>query len=380
MIEIEAHKALELRPSSIKQKILFQVPLYMDKEFIGLFHKTKNRKYKCKSPEAFLDDRDTKLNMEPMDKLNYELKELYDILSPRKEEICLRRYLLRKMVDLLERNIENATVSTFGSYECGLFLPVSDFDIVVCPMKMLGNQNTVLKEIRSIILKTDFISTESIIHLSKAKIPILRCADETFGHRFDISVGHTNGLSQAKYIKKILSEKPYMRPFVVLLKHFLRTRDISESKRGGLCSYAQFLMMLHFFQLHPLVQTQCIDPYENIGVLFMDFFQYYGFNMNGNAKITIQNPGYRNKDDNNLTFSIEDPIDHTHDAGSLCSNGYAIMDVFNHAYRIMSTVFHKKIPDRKSLSSLWMKKSKAEETWRERNILKWRDLECSRGN
>lgn len=352
----------------------------MNKDFIGLFHETKSRKYKCKSPEAFLEDRDTKLNMEPMDKLNYELKELYNTLRPRKEEICIRRHLLAKMVALLERSIEDATVSTFGSYECGLFLPTSDFDIVICPRKAQGDQNTVLKGIRNIISKADFISAESIIHLSKAKIPILRCADETFGYRFDISVGHINGLSQAKYIKKTLSERPYMRPFVLLLKHFLRTRDISESKRGGLCSYAQFLMMLHFFQLHPLVQTQCIDPYENMGVLFLDFFQYYGFNMHENAKITIQSPGYRKKENSSLTFSIEDPIDHTHDAGSLCSNGNAIMDVFNHAYRLMSTVFHKKVPGEKSLSSLWMKNSKAEEIWRERNIQKWKGVECSGDN
>ncbi|KAL0263901.1 UNVERIFIED_CONTAM: hypothetical protein PYX00_011027 [Menopon gallinae] len=349
----------------------------MDKDFIGVFHETRNRKYSCESPEVFMEERETSISMTPVDKLNYEMMELYSILSPKEEEVCIRKHLLKKMVGLLEGSIGDATVSPFGSYEYGLFLPTSDFDIVICPKTAMGDSNTVLKGVRSIISKADFISAESIIHLSKAKIPILRCADEAFGYRFDISVGHANGLSQARYIKKTLSERPYMRPFVLLLKHFLRIRDISESKRGGLCSYAQFLMMLHFFQLHPLVQTRCIDPYENMGVLFLDFFQYYGFNMHGNAKLTIQTPGYRKKDDSSLIFSIEDPVDRAHDAGSLCANGHAIMDVFNHAYRIMSMVFHKKIPDSKSLSSLWMRSSKAEELWRERNIQRWRDMYCA---
>lgn len=344
----------------------------MDRGFIEFSQSKRSMKYVCKEPEVFMHTHDAP-NLPPVERLNEELRELYNTLRPKDEEVQIREYLLKRMVRLLRTGLDGPLVSAFGSYECELFLPTSDFDIVVTMHEPVPDKNAVLERIRDVVCKSDFIMPESVIHLSRARIPILRCNDAIFNHRFDISVGEF-GLEQANYIKRTLCERPYLKVFALLLKHFLKTRDLNESKRGGLCSYAQFLMLLHFFQLHPMVQAGCIDPIDNVGVLFLDFFQYYGFNLHANSKITFAKVGYKRKDEGDLVFSIEDPVDPAHNVGALCTNGNALSDAFNHAFRIMSLVLRSNPSKRKSPASLWMKINKVEEEWRQRNVGAWREM------
>jgi non-canonical poly(A) RNA polymerase PAPD5/7 len=226
--------------------------------------------------------------------------------------------------------------------------------------------NKVLKKISTVLHESELIERSSIIHLSRAKIPILKCKNVNFGYRFDISVNQRLGIKQVGFITNEVTKRPYLKQFSILLKHFLKVRGLNESSRGGMCAYAQFLMLLSFFQLHPLLQTEgIIDPLENIGVLFMDFFQFYSFDFNyQNVTISVRDAMYKRNTSDEAALSIEDPVDETHDVGYFCTNMASIRDVFSHSYRVMACVVRGVNRPEDSLLSLWMGTSKNEEMWR----------------
>lgn len=343
----------------------------MNEEYIKYENKDKKPQYKCVDPLYFLQKRPV-LRLDPPKKLNYEMLEAYNVLKPKPEEFSIRAYLVTKMKKLIKSFDKELIVEIFGSYECDLFLHTSDIDIVI--YKSHGEvQNSVLNELRKVLDRCDFIDSKSVFHIKRAKIPIIRCNDSVFNMRFDIST-EIRGVEQSTFIKSEIAKKPFLKNFALLLKYFIKVRDLADSKRGGLCSYAQFLLLLHFFELHPLVQTKSLDPEKNVGILFMDFFQYFGFDYSAKAKISIVNRRYLQKTNFDIIYSIEDPTNLTHDVGSLCTNADVILELFTHSYRLMSLIMKKRIYDDQSLLSIWLNINKAEEDWRENNIKKWFDL------
>ncbi|ADM11754.2 DNA polymerase sigma [Encephalitozoon intestinalis ATCC 50506] len=313
--------------------------------------------HKAVSIESLLDTNMSSVSLGNLEKLDLELHQLYQKLAPTTTEINSRKYIFEKIKRLIVREIPNAEVEPFGSYTTGLIIPSSDIDINI----QLGNNhdkeysNRYLSKIKSLMLKADFIRKETLFHIRKCRIPILKFSDKVFGFKIDISVNQTNGIEAAKFVSYTLKEHPYMKVFAILLKHFLTIRNQSDAATGGLNSYSQFLLLLSFFQLHPLVQENQISPLKNIGILFMDFFQYYGCDFPYKiARISVNKAGYVKND--TRTLSIEDPTDPDCDVAAVCRNSQLVLEIFRHAYKVMSMALKAKIPPQKFLISLWFRK------------------------
>ncbi|ELQ75598.1 DNA polymerase sigma [Trachipleistophora hominis] len=248
-----------------------------------------------------------------MDHLNNELRQFIEFLRPSDEEVTLRRVMIKRVKELIlngleeikrERTcakegngyfdntskirekdgIENKSddksaveknenqicedrVECFGSYETGLYLPGSDIDLT-----LFTDEKDALKKLQGFLCTSPFIFTKSVIFLSKARIPILRFMDVCH-FRYDLSLNQESGIIHTRFIKKALKQQPYIKDLSLFLKYFLKSRGLNESKRGGLCSYAQLLMLINFLNLHPLVQRQ-MPVAPNLSVLFMDFFSF----------------------------------------------------------------------------------------------------------
>ncbi|AFN83242.1 DNA polymerase sigma [Encephalitozoon romaleae SJ-2008] len=306
---------------------------------------------------SLLDTSKSSVSLGNLEKLDLELLQLYQELAPTQIEINSRTYIFERIKKVIVREFPNADVMPFGSHTTGLIIPSSDIDINI----QLGTNtdkeysNKYLSKIRSLMMGVSFIKKETLFHIKKCKIPILKFRDRIFGFRIDISVNQPNGVEAAKFVRYTLKEYPYMRVFAILLKHFLTIRNQSDAATGGLNSYSQFLLLLSFFQLHPLVQEGQVSPLKNIGVLFMDFFQYYGCSFPYKiARISVNKVGYVKN--NTKTLSIEDPTDPECDVAAVCRNSQLILEIFRYAYRSMNAALKMKIPAQKSLASLWFRK------------------------
>lgn len=319
---------------------------------------TKDYSYKqsSKHPTYFLKCLKNPIQLPAIEKLNLELYTLYKQLSPKPEELFLRKKLIKQLTEFLQEILPDFKIHTFGSSRCNTFLPNSDVDIVLMNDSKDIVPNKILRLIASKAEKASFLDQSYILHVRQARVPILKLREKNYGLEFDIVINKGNCLKQADFILNEIENRPYLKPMCILLKYFLKIRSLSDSRFGGLCSYAQFLMLLSFSQLHPIIQQNgYINPNKNLGVLFMDFFQLYGCDFPyETVTISVKDICYYKKVISNSIISLEDPVDIKHDVGDNCIQMYSIKDVFYHVYKIMAIVFKDEIKGRDSLLGLWM--------------------------
>lgn len=348
-----------------------------------------------------------------MDHLNNELRMLIEFLKPSDDEVVLRRLMVKRIKKLIlsglrgmrrqkidvrkdyyshdvfvqevgavdmgesESSMEKKgntrseledggaprrrqhsanVIKCIGSYATGLYLSGGDIDLT-----LFTEEEDVLEKLLHFLRRSPLILGRSVIFLSRARVPILRFMD-VCRFRYDLSLNQESGVIHTKLVKEILHEQPAIKDMALFLKHFLKCRGLNENRRGGLNSYAQFLMIASFLNLHPLVQSQ-ISIKSNLSVLFMDLFQFYGQDFcYEKAKICLS--GYRMKTSSNY-LSIEDPTDGSYDPGHLSTNMNAIREAFTHAYKIMDALAKERVGDKYVSISLWIKVSDYEIAWKD---------------
>ncbi|EJW01424.1 hypothetical protein EDEG_03957 [Edhazardia aedis USNM 41457] len=223
----------------------------------------------------------------------------------------------------------------------------------------------ILSFVTTALRNANFIDKKQIIYIKNARVPIIKCRDNYFGIEYDIAFNQKNASQHSAFIKSHLQSKPYLKPLCLIMKYFLKTRNLHDSRYGGLCSYAQFLMILNFCMLHPILQCKRIDPLKNLGVIMLDMFQYYGLDYPYDG-VTIDNNRikYVKQQMGSAIISIQDPIDENHDVGDNCSTMYTIKEVFQHAYKIMLNTLRGEIDPNKSILSLWFCEDFHLNSWR----------------
>ena len=108
----------------------------------------------------------------------------------------------------------------FGSCATGLNLPNSDIDLLVyLPDTKEGNM---INKLTQALLKAGIC--KSIDPLKHAKVPIIKLQDKESGMNVDISFNRTNGNYCVKLVKHLLKKYPELKPLLLVLKCFLKSR------------------------------------------------------------------------------------------------------------------------------------------------------------
>jgi non-canonical poly(A) RNA polymerase PAPD5/7 len=159
--------------------------------------------------------------------------------------------------------------------------------------------------------------TDKVTIIAKAKVPIVKFVT-TYGlFPVDISINQENGLQAGRVVSGFLSEMPALRALVLVAKAFLSQRSMNEVFSGGLGSYGIVCLAVSFLQMHPKIRRGEVDPSRNLGVLVMEFFEFYGLYFNYHeVGISLRDGGtYYSKaergwmDYKQSLLSIEDPAD-----------------------------------------------------------------------
>ena len=223
--------------------------------------------------------------------------------------------------------------------------------------------NEKLSEIKTKLKNCPIIHKKAIFHIKNASTPILKFFD-IFGMKFDLSVGNKNlkdyrdsNQNHVIFIKKSFLKFPGLEIFFLLLKDFLRRRGCSDTSRGGLNSTAIFALSFYFLRMHPMVQ-QGIDITRNVGVLMIDFFQFFGENRN----FRISKCGFK-KNFSGDVIEIEDFCNSENDLARLCTNYGSIRELFHYSYRMMAELSRNRVPKNKLLSSIWFRSDLSVETF-----------------
>lgn len=294
-------------------------------------------------------------------KLNSELISAYEAIKLSDEEVVLREDIFLQFKRAIESEIKCEVVA-YGSFRTGLMVYESDLDITI-----LLNQNDdmekttinrVLGKVMNILVNANI--TDGVIHhIKNARIPILKCKDKTMKCKIDISINKTDAIHSADFVLDQIKKRPYIKYYLILLKYFLKRRQLSDAHRGGLCSYAQFLIILNFLKLHPLIQSGEISVVDNLGTLFMDFFQFYGIDFPfEKSVISVLDIKYKPNREGHI--NVDDPINPGHNVAWSCSALHLIRDVFNYSYKIMGAAFSSKVSTTKAIGELWLRLNESE--------------------
>jgi non-canonical poly(A) RNA polymerase PAPD5/7 len=160
--------------------------------------------------------------------------------------------------------------------------------------------------------------TDKVTIIAKAKVPIIKFVTSHGRFAVDISINQLNGVSAGKMVNNFIGALPALRALVLVVKSFLSQRSMNEVFTGGLGSYSIVCLAVSFLQQHPKIRRGEMDPMKNLGVLVLEFFEFYGLHFNyQEVGISLRDGGtYFNKTRRGWAdykqpglLSIEDPAD-----------------------------------------------------------------------
>ncbi|RVW93174.1 Non-canonical poly(A) RNA polymerase PAPD5 [Vitis vinifera] len=268
--------------------------------------------------------------------LSLEILDFSDFLSPTPEEQSARNAAIESVFN----------VEVFGSFKTGLYLPTSDIDVsAFLPVSCDSGSDIKTPQIGLYALSRALSQkgiAKKIQVIAKARVPIIKFVEKRSSVAFDISFDVENGPKAAEYIQDAISKWPPLRPLCLILKVFLQQRELNEVYSGGIGSYALLAMLIAMLQN---LQEWNASVEHNLGVLLVNFFDFYGRKLNTvDIGVTCNGPGtfflkstkgFVNKGQKFL-ISIEDPQLPGNDIGKNSFNYFQIRSAFSMAFSTLT--------------------------------------------
>ena len=136
------------------------------------------------------------------------------------EDKEIRTSVVRRIKSIVRDCYPKSEVMVFGSCATGLNLPNSDIDLLVYQPEI--KESTMITRITSALIRAGVC--KSIDPLINVKIPIIKLQDKETSIQVDISFNRTNGIYCVKLVKHLLYKYPELKPLLLVLKCFLKSR------------------------------------------------------------------------------------------------------------------------------------------------------------
>eukprot|EP00850_Spirogloea_muscicola_P015637 SM000122S25744 [mRNA] locus=s122:16:4918:+ [translate_table: standard] len=303
-----------------------------------------------------------------MEDVTAALLAVYQLLIPGEEEHARRRMFLERLEALVLGDMPAARLFLFGSCANSFGVRNSDIDVCLAVGDGVAVGKAELVTRMAAILRAAGMQSA----LTHARVPIVKIVDPVTGLASDICVNNTLAVVNTKLLHDYARIDPRLRQLVFLVKHWAKQRQVNETYRGTLSSYAYVLMCIHFLQqrkppILPCLQemevtyrvkvgdVECayfdqvealrdfgLGNRETVGELLLAFFEYWAFRHEYNrAVISVRTGGFLSKDQKDWTrrignerhlICVEDPFEVSHDLGRV---------VDRNSIRILREEFHR---------------------------------------
>ncbi len=271
--------------------------------------------------------------------LHEEILDFAHFMAPTEAEIAARNKIVGQLTGIAKGRWPSCELQVFGSFSSGLFIPSSDIDMVLfnsgsSPVDAL---NELARALRRTALYRD------IVVISKARIPIIKFSDASTMVMLNVAVDVRDGIASSAFVKQLCTSHPCIKPLVIVLKTFLKSRDLHDTYHGGVGSYLLTLMVLAAVQQCPGIAHAAGARLEevNLGALLIHFFDLWGRRFNY-IKLGVRVSGQGSLYDKQAegTFdrarpqllSIEDPVSGSFDVGKNSYNIMMVRRAFEAAY------------------------------------------------
>eukprot|EP00249_Psilotum_nudum_P023008 c28723_g1_i1 orf=67-3261(+) len=287
-----------------------------------------------------------------MEKFTDQLLDVFKSLIPREDEEIRRKQLLVSLENIVTQSWLGAQLFLFGS--CANAFGVRNSDIDVC-LSIPGEQSSkpeLVTRLADILRSNKMQNVQALTH---ARVPIVKFTDPGTGISCDICVNNMLAVVNTKLLHDYGQIDCRLRQLAFMVKHWAKRRQVNETYRGTLSSYAYVLMCIHFLQqrrpaILPCLQEmeptykvtvgniQCaynnqveglkefgLKNKETLGELVISFFDYWAFRHDyRHTVISVRTGSFLSKIEKDWTrrignerhlICIEDPFEITHDLG-----------------------------------------------------------------
>ncbi|KAF7700673.1 Poly(A) RNA polymerase protein 1 [Cucumispora dikerogammari] len=206
---------------------------------------------------------------DPIAILNKQIMNLYSKISPTEEDLKNRLTATKDLSDKLQTFFKHKIqLNIFGSVAINNYLPSSDIDISlkIEDLEFITKIqiDLLLEKIKIKLLKNNI----SCVFIS-AKVSILKILFKNY--KFDLSVCYsTENNNHSEIILAAYNQFKGLKQLHYLVNLYLHNRNIT------LNNIAVFVLCHNFLHFYPI---NC-DIKENISVILMDFFYYFGVVLN----------------------------------------------------------------------------------------------------
>ncbi|CAF2338014.1 unnamed protein product [Rotaria sp. Silwood2] len=183
-------------------------------------------------------------------RLHYEILQFYQFMIPTEEEHAVRQQVINRITNVINQYLPTASVDIYGSYKTGLYLPMSDIDLMVHSKD--GRQWTpeeleaLMLVLREAFCRHRICTQEGIQLLNGATVPIIKLTDRKTDVKIDMSFNMNNGLRSAQLVLRYMEDYPYLKYLVYVLKQYLIQLNLNEVWTGGISSYSITLMLIYY--------------------------------------------------------------------------------------------------------------------------------------
>lgn len=174
-------------------------------------------------------------------------------MEPTSQEVKMRSDLVRRFTKLIASFNMEASIEPVGSYVTGLYLPISDIDMVLTFRPGLASSfdgyssSSRLSALIGKIRDSGFAS--KVVDVLQASVPLIRITDKITGIEIDLTAADTHAIRATEAVQIWLQRSSLTKPLLFVLKMFLSIRRCGTTYTGGINSYTLFWMVVAWVEL-----------------------------------------------------------------------------------------------------------------------------------
>ncbi|CAN6481051.1 unnamed protein product [Victoria cruziana] len=301
---------------------------------------------------------------------------IFESLIPADEEKAKQKQLLEMLERLVTEEWPKAQLHLYGSCANSFGFSKSDIDLCLSIDESESSKLDILLRLVDILQDGHL---EKVQALTRARVPIVKLMDPVTEISCDICVNNALAVVNTKLLHDYAQIDIRLRQLAFIVKHWAKSRQVNETYRGTLSSYAYVIMCIHFLQVRTPAILPCLQKMtatytvtvddiqcayydkveelqgfgsqnkETISRLLYGFFHYWAYDHDyAYSVISVRTGGILSKSEKDWTrrigndrhlICIEDPFEISHDLGRVVDK-YSIKvlkDEFRRAADILSS-------------------------------------------
>ncbi|CDO74406.1 hypothetical protein BN946_scf184867.g4 [Trametes cinnabarina] len=214
-------------------------------------------------------------------RLHDEIVAFYEYISPTPDERHARAMVIAQVAEVVKRRLPKATVDPFGSVAQDLYLPDGDTDLAITTPHNYDDETKKRVLFQLAALMRNSRVTDHVQVVARARVPVISFTTmpDLGSLKVDISLNATDGLRAVPILRGYFERMPALRYLVLVLKCLLTRHGLNSASSSGLSSYGLICLAISFLQLNPMKRpVEFVEQplaSESLGVLLMDFLDYY---------------------------------------------------------------------------------------------------------